>query len=34
VPKPAQDLNEEFAQWRRDYNDWLKTAVRNYNGPS
>jgi membrane associated rhomboid family serine protease len=34
VPKPVQDLNEEFAQWRRDYNDWLKTAVRNYNGPS
>ncbi len=31
--KPEQDLNEKFAQWRRDYNEWLKTAIQSYSGP-
>jgi len=32
--KPEQDLNEEFSKWRRDYNEWLKTATQTYSGPS
>jgi len=32
--KPAQDLNEEFSKWRRDYNEWLKTATQIYSGLS
>ena len=32
--KPEEGLNEEFAQWRRDYNEWLKTANQAYSGSS
>ena len=36
--KPARttepDLNKEFAQWRKDYDEWLKGAARVYNGAS
>ena len=31
---PEQDLNKEFAQWRKDYNEWLKGAGPVYNGQS
>src|ERR1700730_9188649 len=31
---PEQDFNKEFAQWRKDYNEWLKGAAPVYNGPS
>jgi len=32
--KTEQGLKEEFAQWRKDYDEWLKGAARVYNGPA
>ena len=36
-PAPAAELDaklaDEFKQWRKDYDQWLKGAARTYNSP-
>jgi hypothetical protein len=31
-PAPADQLTQEFAAWRKEYNQWLKTGARNHSG--
>ena len=31
---PADQLTQEFFKWRKEYNQWLKTAARDHNGLS
>jgi len=31
-PVPADQLTQEFAAWRKEYNQWLKTGARNHSG--
>ncbi|MGH9929830.1 MAG: rhomboid family intramembrane serine protease [Pyrinomonadaceae bacterium] len=31
-PVPANQLNQDFSAWQKEYNQWLKTGARNHSG--